>query len=75
MVDLSKIKIGMTRAEVKAVLGEPDAVNIGSRKYPKPTVFKYEEIEFHFEYPEDGRLVLVYTEVKGKPNTIMKYVR
>lgn len=59
---LERVQLGMTRAEVRAVLGEPHDYNIGSRKYPKPMIYKYGEIELHFAYPDDGPLVLVYTE-------------
>lgn len=59
---LLKVKLGMTREEVKAALGEPTDISIGSRKYPRPCVWKYGDIELHFEYPIDGGLWMVYTE-------------
>lgn len=59
---LSKVKLGMTRAEVFAVLGEADAYNIGSRKYPKPSIYKYGNIELYFHYHKDGGLWMVYEE-------------
>jgi hypothetical protein len=38
----------MTRDEVKAVMGEPTDTSIGTRKYPLPQVWKYDEVEIHF---------------------------
>jgi len=54
-----KVKIGMTRDEVKATLGEPDDISIGTRKYPRPCVWKYGTVELHFYYPTNGGLWLV----------------
>lgn len=56
----AKLKIGMTRRQVREVLGEPEAEGIGSRKYPRPCVWKYGEVECHFHYPEDGGLWLAF---------------
>ena len=56
---VQKIKIRMTRAEVKDILGSPHDCNIGSRKYWRPMVWKYGEVELTFEYPEEGGLVWV----------------
>jgi hypothetical protein len=59
MVNISEIKLGMTRTQVKEVLGEPTDISIGTRKYPRPCIYKYENTEFHFHYPENGGLWLV----------------
>jgi hypothetical protein len=69
---VQKVKIGMTREEVRAALGEPDATGATSRKYPIPAIWKYGEVELHFlsaRYDESGRghsfpgkLVCVYME-------------
>jgi hypothetical protein len=52
----------MTRQEVVAALGPPDDVGGTSRKYRDPCVYKYGEVEVHFEQGRGGRLVLVYRE-------------
>jgi len=44
----------MTREEVKTILGDPTDISIGSRKYPRPCVWKYGTVELYFHYPKDG---------------------
>jgi len=56
---VEKVRLGMTRSEIKRILGEPHGVSIGSRKYPRPCIWKYNEVELHFDYPESGGLYLV----------------
>ncbi len=50
------IRIGMTRAEVLEVIGEPESKGTGSNKYPRPCVWKYGPIELLFHYNQDGGL-------------------
>jgi len=59
---LSKIKLGMTREEVVAILGEPDAKGGSTRKYPTPSVFKYGDVEIHFQGWKKGTLTFVWDE-------------
>jgi hypothetical protein len=59
---LNRIRIGMTRDEVTAVLGPPDDVGGTSRKYRTPSIYKYGVIELHFEPWKSGKLVMAYTE-------------
>ena len=59
---VERIRIGMTREEVVERLGPPDDVGITSRKYRTPAIYKYGEIELHFEPWKSGRLVRAYTE-------------
>lgn len=61
---VSRIRIGMTRDEVVAVLGEPEDVSTPSRKHRIPAIYKYGDIELHFEPENSGKLGLVYKEVK-----------
>ena len=57
-----KLRIGMTRPEVLAILGEPDSTGGVSRKYKTPSIFKYGCVELHFEQPTDGALMRVFME-------------
>lgn len=65
--DICPLRLGMTRDQLKAVLGEPDAVGGESRKYPEPAIWKYDELEFHFEQGQNGKLWLIYREVDDVP--------
>ena len=63
---VGKLRIGMTREEVVAVLGKPDDVSVLSRGQRLPAIYKYGEIELHFEPGNVGRLYMAYTEVETK---------
>jgi hypothetical protein len=52
----------MSREEIVAVLGQPDDVGVTSRKYRTPAIYKYGEIELHFESWKSGKLIRAYTE-------------
>ncbi len=54
------VQPGMTRKQVFEILGEPEDWNIGSRKYPNPTVYKYGDVQLGFTYPQDGGLVYIH---------------
>lgn len=56
---LENLRLGMTRKQVLEILGEPEAKSIGSRKYPRPMIWKYGEYQITFDYPEDGGLLWV----------------
>lgn len=43
-------------------MDEPDAVGGGSRSRPLPTIWRYGELELHFDGGEDGGLRLLYLE-------------
>jgi hypothetical protein len=57
----------MTRDELKAILGEPDDVGGTTRKQVTSLIWKYDELEFHFERGFDGSLWLIYSEVDNVP--------
>ena len=57
-----KLRIGMTRQEVVSILGEPDEIGGSSKKYQAPSIFKYGEIELHFEQSTHGELRRIYME-------------
>lgn len=58
-VDLTRVRLGMSRDEVVSVFGEPDLNGYPSRKYRTPAVFRYGTVEFLFEPWRSGGLVLV----------------
>lgn len=60
--DICPLRLGMSRAELKAVLGEPDDVGGTSRRWRTPAIFKYADVEFHFGLGPQGRLTLIYQE-------------
>lgn len=69
---LRRIRIGMTREELVASLGTPTDMGGTSRKYKTPSIYKYGDVEMHFEPGPGGRLVLVYTETPdGEGHTLM----
>jgi hypothetical protein len=49
-----EITLGLTQSEVKALLGEPDAMGGVSRKYPVPRLWIYGNFEFFFNHEKDG---------------------
>lgn len=59
---LDGIRTGMTRAEVVMVFGPPDDVGCTSGRHRVPQIYKYGEIELHFEPEGDGKLWMAYTE-------------
>jgi hypothetical protein len=63
---LAHARLGMTRSEVIAVLGKPQAEGGTSRKYPTPSIFKYGDIELHFQPWKDGVLCVIWDEANEK---------
>ena len=53
---------GMTRDEVRAVLGEPSDVGCTSRRYRAPACFKYGAIQLFFGPRSADGLELVFSE-------------
>jgi len=54
------VKFGMTQEEIIAEFGQPTDVSTEKR----PLIFKYADIEFHFDRRNDYRLYLVYSDEK-----------
>ena len=48
LVKAGQIRRGMTRAELRTLLGEPDDIGGTSRKYKVPSIWKYGDVEFAF---------------------------
>jgi len=53
------IPLGITREELVEILGKPTDLSTGSRKYPTPSIYKYGEIEYHFQPYKNGALVFI----------------
>jgi hypothetical protein len=68
---VDRISIGMTREEVVEALGPPDDVGGTSRKYRTPSIYKYGDIELHFEPWKSGRLVMAYTEDEDRNGIVL----
>jgi len=68
MIEQGRLRLGMTKAAVRALLGPPGAWGNTSRKYREPSTWLYGRIELWFErhpyrVPRPGPcLVGVYTE-------------
>jgi len=68
LIQAGRIRMGMTRAELRALLGEPEDVGCTSRKDKVPSVWKYGEVEFAFPPAKSAReadshgLYLVYVD-------------
>lgn len=60
--DISPIRLGCAREEIRALFGEPDAVGGATRKYRTPGIWKYGELEFHFGPKSTDALCLIYSE-------------
>jgi hypothetical protein len=79
LVRAGQIREGMTRAELRALLGDPDDVGCTSRKYKEPSIWKYGEVEFAFPAARSAReaeahgLWLVYVDsFEGDPRPFIK---
>ena len=62
------MKLGMNREEVKGFLGAPDDVGGTSRKYPEPSIWKYGDIELHFDLGGADALFLIHCDDFGVPS-------
>ncbi len=62
--DICPLRLGHTREQVRAVLGEPDEVGGTSLKHPTPAIWRYDELEFHFSPSPLDALSLIFLEDK-----------
>ena len=56
----SKVSIGMRKNQVVDILGEPDDISIYKRN--RPFVYKYKDVELHFDKGENPKLWMIYAE-------------
>jgi hypothetical protein len=55
------LTVGMSRAQVRATLGEPHDWSIQSRQARLPAIWKYGVVEFHF-HPETDAVWLIHAD-------------
>ena len=60
--DISPVRLGCAREDLRTLFGEPDAVGCATRKHRTPAVWKYGELEFHFGPRNMDVLALIYSE-------------
>jgi hypothetical protein len=61
------LRLGMSREQVEGLLGAPDDLSVGSRKYSQACILKYGDVEFHFD-PRGGGLWLIHLEQLDSPS-------
>ena len=59
--DMYPIKLGMTQDNIIAKFGQPDNVST-QKKDGKPLIFKYYDVEFHFDERNNHTLFLMYSD-------------
>ena len=62
--DICPIRLGMSREQLKAALGDPEVTGGATRRHPRAVIWKYGELEFHFR-PDADQLALIYMERNG----------
>ena len=60
--DICPVRLGMSRDDLRMLFGDPDDTGGTSRKHPTPAIWKYGDLEFHFDFKSDDRLCLIYME-------------
>jgi hypothetical protein len=63
--DICPARLGMSREELGALSGAPDAIGGTSRGNPAPAIWRYGDLEFHFGLGESDQLFLIYLEQEG----------
>jgi hypothetical protein len=58
---IEPLRLGMTQEDLRAVFGEPDDMSSDSIK-GRPLIFKYDDIEFHFDDRYGHKLFLIFSE-------------
>ena len=71
--DICPVRLGMTRDELSAVLGQPDGIGGITRKQKTPLAWKYMDLEFYFGPKNTDGLYCIYRDDKdGIPNIIIR---
>lgn len=64
--------LGVSRAQVATSLGAPDEVGEASRKFPQPSIWKYGDVELHFEAGADI-LSMIYMDDFDVPGKLVNF--
>jgi hypothetical protein len=56
-----RVCLGMSKAWVESILGAPDDTGGTSRKHREPAIWRYGDVEFHFDV-RDGGLWLIHLD-------------
>ena len=72
-MDTNPVGLGATRDELRQLLGEPTDSSVPSRREREPGIWKYREIEYHFD--NDGRVFLIYTEDEDRNPRVLGEIR
>jgi hypothetical protein len=59
------VKLGISREELRVLLGEPDDTGAVSRNRSTPAIWKYGPLEFHFGPRPSDSLSLIYMETES----------
>jgi hypothetical protein len=66
--DICPVRLAMLREEIRTLLGDPDETGGTSQKHRTPAIWKYDDLEFHFDLNSENRLWLIYMERDGITN-------
>lgn len=64
---LGPVRSGQSRAEVEQIFGAPDTLGGSSRKHRTPLIWKYGDVEIHFEQKVD-RVTGIYLDAFDIPS-------
>ena len=59
---LGGLRVGDTEAQVRDLLGTPDAEGNTSRKDPRPSLLKYGDVEFNFAHSAERQCTMIFIE-------------
>ncbi len=62
LIEQQRICLGITRAELVAVLGKPHDKSTTTRSIREPLIWKYADIEFHWLPKSDGLWLVMEAE-------------
>ena len=63
---LGDLRPGMSKDEVRVLLGEPDAIGGMSRKYPQGHLFLYGTVEIYFQHQQPYQHTSVFWDAQEK---------
>lgn len=73
-MDISPLNFGMSQEDVISIFGQPDATST-MIKNNHPLIFKYQDIEFHFDECHNHTLFLIYSDYKIDLSIMMENMK